>query len=314
MERRNSSVIVRHVRDLKRTAKAGDTIIGKIVDQPTAVRILIGNFIAGAKMTTVRWELYGNFELTVPVATGRFDPRDLLGEATREELAALAAQGIVPAGDWDFDAFIPLHQCPSCRGVANAKFVLYVSSLPCERCSREATMDESKDVVKKLMVGYQERLRRIAILPTEGRTEEFGIQSFVDPIPNSVMCWLLARSSDILNAREQFGVEYHYMVQEMYQRSLFTFLTSEKIEESFHRYLVRLERGSWKILVRVLRRVGEAFRDPYGDQRTGMLKTEIQLGCALVPQLVNHIILHHADVEARRRQRQRKPRKKGGAR
>ncbi len=319
METCGEHAIVRHVRDLKRASKARDAIVGKTLNDRIAARILIGNFVAGCKMTTVRWELYGDFELTALLAKGRFDPRDLLGETTREELAAFALRGVVPIGDWDFDAFIPMHQCPSCRGIASAKFVLYVPRLRCETCGREATWDEQQHVIEKIMVGYRERLRRIATHPAEGRAGEFEIQHFADPIPNSVMCWVLERSSKnlLVAIRELFSESWQPTLEQMYRRCFFALLTVGITEKAFWRYLARVDRAvAGPILANSLRKVGEALRFPGKRDHVENLVIEHGIGVArgFVPALVNRIILRHVDVEERRARRERKPRKKGGMR
>src|SRR3989344_3953395 len=103
VEEKSGFWILRYVPDPKRERKREDWLVSQISPDLTAAKILIGNYAAGCALTAVRWELYGDFELHDRLAFGRFDGRDLLGDASEVTLHRCEANGVTPRGSWDFD-------------------------------------------------------------------------------------------------------------------------------------------------------------------------------------------------------------------
>ena len=69
-----------------------------------AAKTLIGNQIAGAYMTSIRWDLCEDRDGEEPIEIGRFDMWDLLRDVSPDDVDRLVKAGKGPLLDrWDFD-------------------------------------------------------------------------------------------------------------------------------------------------------------------------------------------------------------------
>ncbi len=110
-------------------------LVGKTLNDPDAAKILIANWRAGRLCTSVRWELYADRECEDLLDMGRFDQWDLLSGISEEKLQTLAARGVAPAGDWDFDKMLWGKKCSICGKQVSVNFHLYsIDSVVCAEC------------------------------------------------------------------------------------------------------------------------------------------------------------------------------------
>ena len=243
-EEKRGRAIVRHVRDPERQRKSEDQVIGMTVPDINAVRILIGNFTDSMPLSTVRWELYQDFDLTELNSMGRFDHIDLLSELDQATGKALQSQGIIPYGHWDFDQILLTHLCPLCGKIYDRRFLIYVPHLRCESCSQiipfGRTISTAHDLVKRHLM----KTEKVTILPVPGIGNQVSIQDFIDPAANSFAYWL--------TTKEQGGGIYAFTVSSrnptidhgftdnwmsFYYRSLFHLMKNELVRDAFNRHL-----------------------------------------------------------------------------
>lgn len=114
-----------------------DRTVGVIEgDDLAAARVLIGNELAGALMTPIRWELCEDRDGEDPIAIGRYDPWSLLRGVTEDDIGRLAAVGIAPQIDrWDFDHLYWARTCPGCGAHVTVNLYAFnVDSAECVRC------------------------------------------------------------------------------------------------------------------------------------------------------------------------------------
>lgn len=312
LDYKDGHVIVRHVRNLKRHRKSADLMVGKAPNDLDAVRILIGNFAAGCKLTTVKWELYGDFGLSNLLDMGRFDYADLTHSIDAEKASALTAQRIFPAGNWDFDGIMSMHQCLRCKKVFDKHSILYQPNKPCDSCGHIPLWNDAQLVIKDIMLGYLSRLERITTHPADLPEGEFAIQYFVDPIPNSVMYWLLSirRGMTQPDPRQIFGTfenaDFQKWLTTMYHRSLFHFMVADTTRRFFTEYMTEAH-GKQDKLLKSWQRIGESLRTPLNVARVaqpdGFLASDLDLALALenFPALINVIILTHVTHEPQER-------------
>lgn len=303
-----------HVRNLEDRHPQNDMLVGRTINDDDAIRILIGNWAAGCKMTTVRWELFNDLTLTQFADMGRFDYFDLAGGVDRDKARFLRQQNIYPAGNWDFDAVAQMHTCLKCHQPFNRKSILYLPNQPCENCGLEPTHMDASRVIYPVMTGYVERLSRITTFSSGQLEMEFAVQHFVDPIPNSVIYWLLIVHHGGYwqpTAQELFGQEsesgYGENFEMMRRRTLFNFMASEGTRDLFRHYMT--ERcGDCSTILATWQTVGEALQTPleqhkenrkrdrsYGDR----IDTAIDLARKWFPVLFNQIVLGHLSFPER---------------
>lgn len=297
MEDKGSHLILRHVRDPTRRRKAEDVLVGRTLNDLEAAKVLIGNFAAGAKMTTIRWELYADFPLQTQLASGRFDYGDLLGGLTPDHAKFLAANNVRPSGDWDFDAILLTHRCGLCHRVYDTKSVIYDPRLPCESCGVMPTQDAATQVIEALLLGYRLRFDRFSILNSQG--DETCLQYFLDPIPNTIVCWLLTTKYTVekTTGNDSFP-NLQPWLDLAKQRSVFGFTVSDFLRD--HLVQVLASSGQdWSVMVHAWQQIGRAF------QRDCRCTDNAAINPALLhdhvrvlvsdhfPNLVNQIILEH---------------------
>lgn len=114
-----------------------DRTVGIIVgDDVAAARVLIGNGVANAWMTPIRWELCEDRDGEDPIAIGRFDPWSLLQDVTPDDIARLAARDLTPRLDaWDFDQMFMDRRCPGCGLPVRVNLYAFnIDSAQCCRC------------------------------------------------------------------------------------------------------------------------------------------------------------------------------------
>lgn len=308
VEEKFGKLVVRHVQDQKKRQRKGDDqLITRTINDLAAARVMIGNFAAGCKLSTVRWELYGDFELSTLPDQGRFDFRDLAGDVDQAHAQGLVAQGIRPIGDWDFDSIILMHQCPLCRGCFDSSAILYTSKIPCETCDKVISLGSSASIIKELIRGYQCRLGRITTDDTVLENGEFPVQHFIDPIPNTVMYWILDhfRAATRETWEQLLGENRERLMKDMYSHSLFNLMQAKYMQNVFADYLRRLGKPVLDIDydLGVLRRVGKTLSTPAlirARQQNTTEKEEfadnydITYAQELLPQMIDDIIVGHA--------------------
>ena len=300
VEEKRGCVIVRQVKNLARRRKSEDGVVGTTVNDSAAIRILIGNFAASCKLSTVRWELYRDFALTEKVESGRFDYNDLVGEVPREKRKMLLEEGIFPRGDWDFDGLLLTHLCPLCRGVFNRTSILYLSRTPCESCGKEIPQNISRDIICKLINATEVRSRKITEqLSTHNR--KFDVQNFLDPVANSVALWPVAHlehNLSVENIRSHFSSCFSGFTK-LYNQSVFGLISCGYLERTLIQFARRACNGSGDITVKTLKRIGERFSPLWAkqvQQNPDLLLTEgldLEITNKTLPRLVNELILNY---------------------
>jgi hypothetical protein len=106
-----------------RASKKDDAIVAVIPGKPNLdiLRFAIAARFAEKLMTGIRWELYSDFACRELVAMGRFDHLDLMADADMQLVRMQAALGnlTIPSceEDWDFDAILITHRCPTCHRI-----------------------------------------------------------------------------------------------------------------------------------------------------------------------------------------------------
>ncbi|MBI5077544.1 hypothetical protein HZB94_04150 [Candidatus Falkowbacteria bacterium] len=116
---------------------ATDRTVGMIEgDDLAAAQILIGNGVAGAYMSPIRWELCEDRDGEEPIAIGRFDPWSLLQNVSSSDIERLAPRGILPnSKKWDFDLMYIGRVCPACGTMVTINmFAFSIDSAKCAKC------------------------------------------------------------------------------------------------------------------------------------------------------------------------------------
>lgn len=302
-EERMGKAVVRHVKNVERTQKSEDTLVGMTEKNIEAVKILIGNFVAGYKLSTIRWELYNDFALTDLAVQGRFDHVDLTGSLSAGDERELEDVGVVRTGDWDFDGIVATHICPLCRKIFDRSSFIYVPYRACETCGRVPTLDQSIDIVRKLLVGEQyghkfevHFVKKIHTLPQSGKAivldDAEELHNYLDPIPNSVMLWILKHVgtctfTDALGWFEATAKELHTL----YNRSLFRYVLVREVKENFRSQLENITETDCGIFTNAFVRVAERL-DP-GSMNEKSIGFEAEMVLKALPDVFNRLILNN---------------------
>jgi hypothetical protein len=131
------SVYYRHSFGRKKHSMA----VGVTRNDPAAIRILIGNQLTGAYMTSIRWEVYEDPGCEELLDMGRFDQWDLLKGVSTGDLRLLAAEGIAPHGNWDFDQMLFEKTCSVCGSIIKVNgFAFNIDSAVCAKCGNRPCM------------------------------------------------------------------------------------------------------------------------------------------------------------------------------
>lgn len=291
-EESRGKIILRHVRKLGRTRKMEDLIIGRVGNDFGEAKIAIGNYAADSAATTIRWELYANFELTELVASGRFDFADLL-EGGFESLPEHRSKLV---HDWDFDSIALTHRCPHCNGTFNRTSVLYVPHFKCEHCGKSPTADHARNVINALMRKHKIRAETLSTHPVEKSDDRFKVQYFVDPLPNSVVYWWITTHITESISRENSVFYDHAFetLQALYRASLFRLMQVSQIRSAFEEYLKTIDGEDWELFMGQLAKFGELLEAPFKKRLQ-----ESFLGCSheyvkiAMPHLINRVIMGH---------------------
>ncbi len=130
-----------------------DLVVGKVKnDDLAAIKVIIGNNVAGAYMTPIRWDLCEDRDGEDVIEVGRFDPWSLLSDITEEDIERLNAKGVVPDLDrWDFDNMFLKIRCPGCgKNVKINHHAYNIDSAKCATCGKRPFL--SKAVGKSMNV------------------------------------------------------------------------------------------------------------------------------------------------------------------
>ena len=114
-----------------------DQTVGVIKGQDlAAAKTLIGNQIAGAYMTSIRWDLCEDRDGEEPIEIGRFDMWDLLRDVSPDDVDRLVKAGKGPLLDrWDFDGMFLARECPRCHASITVNMLAYnIDSAKCNAC------------------------------------------------------------------------------------------------------------------------------------------------------------------------------------
>jgi hypothetical protein len=309
---KHGKVVVRLVSDLGRKSKADDRIVGMTIDDLSAVKVLIGNFAAGCKLSTVRWEIYADFDLSVLLDMGRFDSLDLFEGLDRDDAQSLARQGIVPTGDWDFDAIIVMHQCPKCRQVFDRTSILYRPFRLCETCGKEQTFAEQRVIVFKLLTDSKTARQRLGQTHSViDKREQLPIQHYLDPIANSVSYWAIcdaiASNKPLGKFMDTLSGQYEQF-RELFNHSLFRLMTvsdSQNLQEYFRQCIKQTSGNDGIMFVASLKRLSEAlaFPDKFSaNVDTAWLRDmDVKMVTVCLPDIINEIILKHKTIKLKER-------------
>lgn len=317
-EDRPSFCLLRVVTNLTRANKSDDRVIARLPNDPLAVRIAIGNFAAGCKMTTVRWELYTNFACEALLESGRFDQRDLIGDADETRVRQLALAGHPMVGDWDFDGIKDLHTCVNCHALVNLTSFIYGSSTRCEKCGHVPSREQGWTIIAKLMKNASSR----DLLPIQMAENDTGfpVQQFMDPIANSVMYWLVGACylpSFLHPESMPGGFDWHDTYIKMFQRSVFRLVTVETIRDEFREYVATLDPDDpekWALMISWINFVAESFVTPFTksvDENDGIndarfLDSSRRAVTMMFPEFTNSVILGQARLQKLQKRTQEK--------
>jgi len=307
-EPKNGKAIIRLVPDLNRKSKADDKLAGITIDDLSAAKVLIGNFAAGCRLSTVRWELYADFDLTVLLDTGRFDSHDLFEGLDRNKARSLVRQGVVPTGDWDFDAIITIHQCPKCHQIFDRTSVLYRPLRPCETCGKEQTFAEQRIIVLRLLTDSKTARQRLGQTHfVRDQREQLPIQHYLDPIANSVSYWaicsMLAANKPLGEFMATLSGQYEQF-RELFNRSLFRLMTvsdTQNFQEYFRQCIEQTSGNDGIMFVASLKRLSEAlaFPDKFSTNMDSawLRDLDVRMVRDFLPDIINEIILKHKTIK-----------------
>lgn len=313
VEEKGGQAIVRQVKNLRRERKFEDAVVGITTNDLPAIKVLIGNFSSGCKLTIARWEIYRDFMLSECVAQGRFDYQDLVGDVPLDERKSLIQRGIYPKGDWDFDGILLTHRCPLCRGVFDRMSVLYVSRKKCESCGVETPLKHSHGIIMELISRVQWKRQRIVEHWNASPTGESGIQDFIDPVANSVAFWPIEHLECNLNFQSVFdwfnGCFDEFKV--LYDQSMFRLIVRPELEKILTTLVGKATGGHGEVLVKSLVRVSEQFsplwlekqkKNP-GSKELKQMHSDMSMAVKVLPLLINELILNHRKLNIERKER-----------
>lgn len=314
VKRNDRYATVWHVRDVKNRDHPNDHLVGRTVNDDDAVCVTIGNWAAGCKMSNVRWEIYEDKDLCESPWVGRFDYFDLAAGIETEKRRWLASQDVQISGDWDFDCVIRMHICPNCGKAFNRQSILYLPDEPCDKCGKAPSADDSKRTITSLMSAFAHSLEKITLFPADNGDAEFPIQYLIDPIPNSVVYWLLTSchggychpNTQLLFGELSGKGGYHQHFEIALSRTLFNFVAVDAIRVLLSEYMRDRCGTTPDIVLSCWRTVGEALRTPeevykekrntdphYGDR----VDTAVRAVRNYFPALINEIVLQHLPEE-----------------
>ena len=303
IEEKNGRAIIRQVKNLRHERKFEDAVVGMTINDLPAIKVLIGNFASGCKLTIARLEIYRDFALSELIEQGRFDYQDLAGDVSLDERKSLIQRGVYPKGDWDFDGILLTHRCPLCGGVFDRTSVLYVSRKPCESCGVETPLGKSRDIIMELISQVRWKRQRITEHWTPSPSGEAGIQHFIDPVANSVAFWPIEQLECNLNFQsvfDWFGGCFDNF-KSLYDQSLFRLIVRPELEDIFTACVRKATNGHGEVLVKAIVRVSEQFsplwleeqkKNP-GNPKIKQMHLDMRVAVETLPILINELILNY---------------------
>lgn len=301
-EKKMGGFVLRRVEKLERATKNGDYLVGRTPASLLAVKIMIGNSLEGRKLSGIRWELYEDFELTRLSARGRFDTRDLTGDHEEAEWNLCSQYGIVPNKDWDFDGLIALHSCEACKKPYNTDSVVYVGDKKCSHCNTTQTEQMAMNHLLKLARQYAYTRNSLPLHRTEKRA---GIADYIDPIPNSIIYWMITHpgAGNLGHPNNMCGgPEFHEILKDVYRYSLFRLMEIDCIREAFNELLGEVEPEKWELFLSFCGKAGRAFTRTAGPEAYEDLKTFqgfnfVEYFSASFSEFINQVVLKHQEVQ-----------------
>lgn len=111
-------------------------VVGRTLNDEDAVRILIGNALSGAWMSSITWELYNGRTRDELVDMERTDQWGLLAPIDPDKFEFLKGKGIKPQGNWDFYRLLWRKKCHICgTPVAINMYAYNIDSGVCSKCN-----------------------------------------------------------------------------------------------------------------------------------------------------------------------------------
>lgn len=138
--------------------------VGRTLNDPLAIRILLANYRAGQHLPGMRWEVWNDRDMSDLADLGVFTQWDLLGNVPAEELRALRDQGVAPRGNWDFFNLVWGQTCPSCGNqVAVNSHLFNIDSVVCENCNNRPFLATSVHrALDDVVLGDRDTLRNFS--------------------------------------------------------------------------------------------------------------------------------------------------------
>lgn len=303
IEEKFGKLFIRHVKDLKRQKKSDDILVNRCINDINAVKIIIGNYAADCDTSIMCWELYSDFELTNLLEEGRFDHLDLLsGIQDNNEILMLSNSGVIPSRDWDFDNILLMHKCPYCGGVYNRNFILFKTNIRCENCQREIKLEHGVTVIKKMIQkAYNAQTKLYSHFHDVKNKDEFAIQYYVNPMVNSVICWILFNNhlTDNKTLSQYEDQILAGTIQYIYNSSLFKLLTCKDFKFEFLDFLSMIDPTrdilDHDFTLTMISNIGKSLFEELTPQNYDDLYYDIRKGYVgtVIPLLINHAILNH---------------------
>lgn len=290
VEEQNGKFILRHVRNLNRKRKMEDHLVGMVSSNLDQIKIAIGNYVAGAFTTTVRWEIYSDFALSQLVECGRFDFHDLLPNVDFAQIPKLGTL----RGDWDFDSIFLTHCCEKCKKIFNRESIIYIPHHVCESCGEGQTRDHVQNLIRALMRKAAYRKVHITTFTRQKDAPGFPVQHFLDPLPNSIMYWWLTMQTagGTADPEEFFDHIEPEIFRSLYRSSIFFWMTRSFVREAFEKHIEGIDSEDWSLFVGQLSLFGELLTT--NDWRR---KQELFMGASprylqiALPALINRITM-----------------------
>lgn len=299
----NGRSILRFVSNLERTSKQDDQVLGIVRGGIPAEPLLVGNFAADRSMTLCRWEIYNDFQLQDLWCMGRFDFPDLLGHLSESDIDKCRSQNLAPGNDWDFDNLGLYHQCFKCGEVFDRQSVIFLYQKKCESCGEPYSLSDSLRIFKRLLL---KETRPLVIFPVNGRSD-FPIQSFLDPVSNSIMYWWVSgvcRDWTMDNKSTPIIDPAHY--KRMLRSSIFGLTLNEAYRAEFERYVKQVfpdPNDDVPLICYQLPRMGRYLANyPASAEEDRFIGTAAEIVRAALPGFINAVILHQPDQSEDRRQ------------
>jgi|GEM_PF-5251648 len=233
-------VRLRQVTKLPRKDKGDDAVLS-IMKGPfdlDVVKAHIANANINQVLSGVRWELYGDYELTELIEQGRFDIIDLL-PPDRDRIERLTRSGNLNVdlkkGALDFDNFLPVHTCPACHAYKFGLDLLvyepeWMRCSACHYTDRQFIDMKAVFDLNRLLKYTKPALS--ATLPADAPIE----MGFVELVATPALTRLIRKSVIPFGGVFREGMPYQLTVEDVYRlydHSLFKLLRTDTIRAAF---------------------------------------------------------------------------------